>query len=872
MLIMFQHRVITRFVWWGVILLVCGGPVQAQFSAERSGFHQLENSKWEKARAQFKKAMRKDSLNPVARYGLARYYFTPSNPDFQIDSAYAYVMAAWQDYSLSAVRDRERMRRFPLDSARLVHLREQIDSAAFERAKQLHTEAGYNFFLSRFPLASQRELAGELRDEVAYLDALRINTYVAFRHYLDLYPQSARADEALRRYHKLLFEGSTKDKKLESYQRFLEAHPETPHRAEVERVIFEIMTAPGTIESLDRYLQQYASASMSTRARQLLYHVYDFLDVKMPESFLQDSLRRVQQLDRQILTPFLEGDRFGLMDHTGAIIMRASWEELPEEYRCGGITDELLVGRQQVLSRSGHILFEGPVDACDDLGLGFVLVESDACQYVLHKTGWKLLPDCVEDARVVGSQFIAVKQASKWSLFALNGRPLMTSEWDDIFDVSRRWVVFRKGERLYIPRREVIAGMANQGTWTVVLEADEVKPWPGQRMWLRRGEEQSIVNSDFSFWIPWQQQVITPEWFGAISHLKDGYHIHFPRTTTSGYAALKLNRPWIAARERTSWRLIDASLQMTIPQAFDSVSFVGPFALTLRNDSLRVYMQQGMYIMPSAEAKLEFVPGKDSTFFLLVQEGDKKIIYNPLAQRVATFTGYDRVEYAGEQLWQVTRRDKKGLLSQDGKVVLAVDLDALGAVQQQQVAMLRNKRFGLADVARKKEIKPVYDKNVVSYNSATVIVVKDGKTGLVDWNNKPVSGFEFDEVQFWNDSIALVRRDFRWQLYHLRTRKIMLDKVDRFSWVINTAREKIMIIHQDGGYGVISNTRGEIIPATFSNIVNVGTATEPIYFTEKHVEEAAIYVVIYYDKNGRQLRRQVFEADDFERIDCRKKG
>jgi hypothetical protein len=49
----------------------------------------------------------------------------------------------------------------------------------------------------------------------------------------------------------------------------------------------------------------------------------------------------------------------------------------------------------------------------------------------------------------------------------------------------------------------------------------------------------------------------------------------------------------------------------------------------------------------------------------------------------------------------------------------------------------------------------------------------------------------------------------------------------------------------------------------------VGSADEPLYFTEKHVSEASVFVVIYYDKNGKMLRREVYEeADDYEKIYC----
>jgi hypothetical protein len=77
-----------------------------------------------------------------------------------------------------------------------------------------------------------------------------------------------------------------------------------------------------------------------------------------------------------------------------------------------------------------------------------------------------------------------------------------------------------------------------------------------------------------------------------------------------------------------------------------------------------------------------------------------------------------------------------------------------------------------------------------------------------------------------------------------------------------------LIIQQDNNFGVISNLSGVVIPATFSDILNVGSADEPLYFTEKHVEEASLFVVIYYDEKGKFLYREAYEIEDYERIYC----
>ena len=71
---------------------------------------------------------------------------------------------------------------------------------------------------------------------------------------------------------------------------------------------------------------------------------------------------------------------------------------------------------------------------------------------------------------------------------------------------------------------------------------------------------------------------------------------------------------------------------------------------------------------------------------------------------------------------------------------------------------------------------------------------------------------------------------------------------------------------------MISNRRGVVIPIKFSDIVNVGSPESPVYFTEKHVPEASIFVVIYYDAKGILLRKDVYEHDDYDRIYCSRKS
>ena len=97
---------------------------------------------------------------------------------------------------------------------------------------------------------------------------------------------------------------------------------------------------------------------------------------------------------------------------------------------------------------------------------------------------------------------------------------------------------------------------------------------------------------------------------------------------------------------------------------------------------------------------------------------------------------------------------------------------------------------------------------------------------------------------------------------------MLLDEIKDLTYIQNSSSEKLAIVHQLTNYGVIHNTKGTIIPLSYNDVVNLGSAEKPLYFTEKQVEEAAIFVVIYYDDKGQLLRTEVYNQEDYDKIYC----
>jgi hypothetical protein len=796
-------------------------------------------------------------------------FFSHENPDFQIDSAYWYTMSALADFQVSSVKERDKMKRFPLDSLVLVRYRQRIDSAAFVRARHADTEEAYLIFLGSFPLAAERDEAKLLRDAAAYRDATKENTFEAFLRFLQKYPQASQAVEARAHYDRLLFQARTADKRLSSYRNFLKQYPQTPHRREVEKNIFEITTASGTVQGFEAYLAEYPSSSFSSRARNILYHLLadEHTDFVPPSCIQSDSLSKVARLAKGYLVPFLSRGNFGFMDPEGKAVIADQAREIGKEYLCGNITEDLLVLPDKIVSRNGAVVFAGTVTSLEDLGYGFLTIETKDCIRVLHKTGFSIGDGCIQDAKALNGKLLALQKNNRWSVWTLAGKMLQPYTWDDISFI-KDVILFHKNNKIILATTQAIAAIADQEKWNPGDSYDEVKRWPGEQLWVRNGERQGVLNQTLGIYVELEKQVLNHYFFGCAANTSEGIKLfNMEGKGASSFKKIEVSDPWVVVKTNESWRLFDPGTLQYASPSYDSMTTAGPFAVGMSTDSVRFYFNKDTFLDIRRPARFEFVPGKDSSSFLMVDQDDKKTIYDHQAHRLFT-VACDKVQYGGQGLFIIHKKEKKGLVNAQGKLLLPVEYDAIGSAGNDVISLLKSMKFGLFDHKKRKLIKPQYDKNLVLYNGEVITAFKDGAYGFLGWDNKPLGKFEFNEIRYWSDTTALVKKNFQWMLYSITSGKVALDKIKNYKLIHDTPDEKLAIIHQENNYGVIHSKKGVIIPLTFSDIVNVGSPERPTYFTEKHVEEASIFVVIYYDSEGRMLRKEVYEQEDYDRIYC----
>ncbi|MEJ1238565.1 hypothetical protein WBG78_10560 [Chryseolinea sp. T2] len=855
-----------------LIILALGltWSLQSFGQVERQAIENIWKGKWEKAFYQLDRAGNKDTIRVTSAYAWALYFGAVDNPDYSLDSASRYIRASVDLYGQTTEKQRERLRRFPIDSIVLVAERNSIDSAALVKTREDGSASAYQQFLDIHPGSIYQADAIASRDERAFQDAVNTNTHQAFYQYLDRYPQSSRTSDARANYERLLYHDYTNGKDLAGYERFLRDHPGTSFEKEAHRNIFEIRTADGSRDAYLNYLK--AQSPYSRRATDVLYHLEAGAPAdNLPSSAWNDSLRAAASIHPAYITPILVNGRYGFIDPGGQTILEPTIESIPEDYLCGNITDNVIQLDSSVIALNGKVIYYGKVDEMEDLGQGLLLISMDGCQRIIHKSGWLVISDCVDQAKIIADRFIAVQQQSKWRLLTLTGRPVMKRAWDAVSSVHQMIVLESEGEKFVSTPAKLSIYVAEPAGVDPFVRFDRIQRWTAGITSVRLGNEELLldVNSDTLVHSP--GGTLLPARFGVVVVENDtnSHTVNWRRESSEAFRSVRVSGSRAIVQTSQGWRMFDPVHRQYLSAAFDSLWWTGPFAVGTRRDSVNIFFSSGPTQKFKGKLQATSVLGPDSTSYLLIDMGQPKPkrLYAQNGKSIMQVP-YEKIQALGQGYFRVFKGGKVGLVSSDGKLIVPTTMDAIGTINNQSVSLLKDGRFGLFHCLTRKVIQPQFPTNLTPYGRQYVVVQKNGQSGLYKWDSKPASKFEYDEVKYWNDTAAFVRKDSWWSLVSLQTNKVLIDSVRGIRFIRQHTDDQLAIVNTGDSFGVLHSRKGTVIPLTFTDIVNIGSAEWPLFFTEKHIPEASLYVVIYYDRDGRFLRKESYNPDEYERIYC----
>ena len=827
----------------------------------------IEKGQGLKVDQSLRKSLRKDSLNAESWYLLSTLYFHPQFRRNNIDSANRFVLKSIRLYRMSSPRQRVRMKKRPLDSLILVEHKEGIDQAGFDRAALLNTEEAYTDFLNHFSTAKQRSVASRRRDELLFSKATKNNSISGWQAYLSKYPSPSHVQEAQAQYEKLVYEDVTRDGKQRSYEIYLKENSTGRYAKLAEKNIFEIATARGDSQALTRFIESYPVSVYRQTAINLLYHVSR--QQGLPFHFYNDSLTQVSRLEKGYWVPFLREHQFGFMDEEGNEMITPRYADVANDYLCGDVRTDYLIVEGGIAGRNGARIYQGADEDVEDMGFGFLKIKEKNGLRVIHKSGFLVTSELVDDARIIDENFIAVKVNKRWALISFTGKELLPRVYESITVLDELIILERNGKKI-IATKESIAATADKIPFSDSFVVDDVRLLEREIYLVKNGSLEGAINSNLQYVVPLERQILSKTPYGFISEKDRKFRFINVADVLQDKVFDKQHfyGNWISLSSSYNLQLFDVSRKKMIDADLDSIWFSNRVAFTLRNDSVKAYLSSGKSLSFLSENDVTFMKSPDSVKYLYSTVKNKKVVFDITSGTRLFSLEALSIEYLGHDVFLFSGKNGKGLVSAAGNVILPPDYNAIAANGDNSISLLKGKKFGLYNLKRRILIKPDYDRNIKSYNSELLVAYRDGFYGLITWQSQPRSKFEFEEIKNWNDREALVKKDFYWAIYSIEKQELIQKLIKNYQLVSETEDEKLMIILQDNYYGVMSSTRGMLITPGFTGITNIGSVDVPLYLAEKHVEEAGVFIVIYYDGNGKLLRRQVYEENEYLKISC----
>ena len=539
-----------------------------------------------------------------------------------------------------------------------------------------------------------------------------------------------------------------------------------------------------------------------------------------------------------------------------------------DEYKCGTIMDDILSLPDGYFSRTGKKIASYTA-SLHSIGSGFISSDERDCLQLIHKSGRVIIADCYEAYKMIDDNFIAARQNGYYTLYTLAGRKIVLPGITQV-SVAEGLIILTIAEKKIINTVKQIATLADGNSFHNEMVFDEVLVVDKNLLLVRNSGLEGMLDTRLHYVIPLDRHTLRKTSFGLIENQNGRSSIHglSPELESKSFDEISYYQNWLVLRDIDNVQLFDLPSKKMIEANADSVWFERNLAFIKKDNTIKVYLSatHSMDIQP--DSKINFIASRDSVQFFFTENKKMRTVFSLNKGNRIFVTEFDIVESLGTGYFIVSKGAKKGLLGRNGKPVVPVEMDAIILTDKNHLSLLKDKKFGLYDLREKKYFKPVYERNLVPLDNRNLVVYKDGFYGVMNLDSKPVTEFEFSEIQAWTDSVIWVKRDFQWRLLNYFTQKVILDRVKDFSMINNTQEEKIARVHRENYYGIMSNLKGAVVQASFNDIINVGTADKPFYFAEKQVEEAGIFVVMYFDKHGQLVRKHAYEEEEYERILC----
>ena len=848
-----------------ILLVITSNLVNAQYNIVNKTEKFLSKGKYANALRIINKALQKNTTNAAAYQAFALYYASSLNPEYHIDSAHYYNIDAISYFEKLDEKALQKLQKNHITSSYLQHFKIHLDSLAFQEKVNNPTVKNYNDYISIYTSSHLLDSATVLRNQLAFKEALRENTYHGYRAFMERYPEAVQIKEAKRRFEKLYFDESVKDGKLTSYVRFLEEHPQSVYRSVAEQQILTLSTIDHSLLSYLSFAEEFSSSIYSKIALDYAYHITKSIpNIKLDLPTYYDSLETNHIVSQQVLFPYYNNG-YGFINSKGEIVIPVSYKK---HSQCPHLFEDFIWLKNEVedqlITKSGKVFWKEHLDQIKDLGVGLLSVSKDERYGLIHKSGKVILPMIYDDLQIINQQYIAYRENRFWGIASALGRKLTKPIYQSILGINGFILLQQQGNWAVINSKKIIETLDTPLQLSFIY--DDYGVYDNDHLIVFQDDKVNIISKELALKIPDSTTDITIGNEVLITENNESYHLIDPALfevlATSKHPILS-NEAGVFYQLDNQWTIWE-NRQPTKLNC-DSLSLLG-------DHFIKCYQADSVRFLPNIKTQFPkntiFTNLQQPNETYLLIKNQKYISLMDSKGHSQLLEDYDKVTLAGDSLLIVQQGQLKGLINIKGEKITGIDYNAIQRYDSITFTLLKGSKFGIYNVSNNTLIKPNYSERIVSYDESLYIANQNNLYGLIDHEGRIILPFEFDQIQYWNSTSALVKKEYQWIIYNIQDNQPIIDKISQYTKLNATENLQIMRIFKENGFGILHNKKGELIPPSFYNVYQVQHQNTMLYIAEKYIEEADFYVVIYYDIDGNIVFKHAMEAKHYQMVNC----
>ncbi len=833
----------------------------ASVGQSRRAQNLIEKQKYESAFQLLKNELAKDTISASIPFVLAKLYVTPHWSNYQLDSAYYFSMLSLARYGLLNEKRLDRHIKEGFGKTRLLSLKGHIDSLAFDVAKAGGTELDYQTFIKVHTDAHELDSAIYYRNEEAYKTASIINSLQSYKQFLDAYPKADDWAKANAKYQRMLYKQSTINGKLEAFKAFVSLHPSSPYYEKAVNHIYAIEIGQNTTQVMLAFIRRYPHAQAAQRVIGLLYHTHlvqepasSFTD-KFPSINISDSLVKVIKMHEKTLLPMWSGTFFQMKNLEQKVVIDSLYTIDKKTID----TDFMLVKKgngQALIGKTGNSFYTGTNIEFQKEDRGFVFLKKQKATIIVHKNGDRI--NGGNEAFLLGA-YIAYQSNQKWGVKSITNLELLPPIYDRIW-VENGLILLKKKDKTVFIKEQILHPALDGNLVALPNGVDDYEWLTDHLLWVIKDDKEGLFSASLKELVPlgnYQIDLAGKGW--SIMKKSD---IAIPKFSADALVNFEENKVWQIGTLKDS-----LLIKYNYTSSFSPLHarLLGPSAIIMHwADTSFVYLSDTIrFYKPSIAEVKPLLNQENEVFYYEIIEGKNKVVVNYKGKKLDLPT-YKKIIPLNKFFFQLEIGKSKQLFSAEGLLIMD-GFEGSSLINDTTISILNNQQFGLIQPFDSVQIGTNYSSKLVPIADSLWVVSEAGYVGIINNLDSVKLPIRYEEINYWTNGLLFVKRNLKWHIFDLKTLKFVEEGIVNYNSITRNRSPKIS--YQKGvGIGIFDSKKGIVLKPTYTAISLQGTLQEPYYQAEKHVEEAGLHIMLYYNMDGDLLFQNILNEAAFSAL------